>query len=185
MTGTNQTQSQVNDINKVCDKFINSLGNGRGALSHLHTLAVSVAKSRDTTVFANAIKRAESKGDANGVNAVKFVVRELFPGVKVQKDTKANRLTFQIKGIKENKDVLKGLREACEDKLSIRGSEWKLRVKPKEERGHVQITPEKAQELVDRDAKSRFETIQEMEAYAEALKRKIAALKAEEKKADK
>lgn len=124
------TQTQVNDIKAVEDKFINGLGSGVSAAEHLATLMESVSVSRDTTVIARVLSRAENKGDTAASGVIRFVTGQVFPGAKIvkPKDTKGVP-TLKIKGINADTAAIARLKDAVERKLSIRHSTFRKVVK--------------------------------------------------------
>lgn len=124
------TQTQVNDIKAVEDKFINGLGSGVSAAEHLATLMESVSVSRDTTVIARVLSRAENKGDTAASGVIRFVTGQVFPGAKIvkPKDTKGIP-TLKIKGINADTAAITRLKDAVERKLSIRHSTFRKVVK--------------------------------------------------------
>lgn len=124
------TQTQVNDIKSVENNFINGLGSGVSAAGHLATLMESVSVSRDTTVIARVLSRAENKGDTAAGSVIRFVTGQVFPGAKIVKAKDSKGVpTLKIKGIEADAEAIARLKDAVERKLSIRHSTFRKVVK--------------------------------------------------------
>lgn len=164
----------------ACDKFINGLGNGRGALDGLASLFEAVSVSGDTTQCVRAIQRAKRKGDQFGEQAVRFMMGQVFPGFKTEKD--GEKFKFKTAKIKPVLSAVQGLRKAADANLSIRSSAWKKSVKPMDDdTPREAINSDNAPKLVEKMNKARtFKdmTPEEMLALAHALETAAKVAKA-------
>jgi len=107
----------INDIMKVEGQFYASLGNGKAALEHAATMINAVVTSRDTTVLRKAIKRAGQKGDDRAVQALKLIIRNVWPGASYSKDGE-----IKIKGIRADSDAVDTMNTLVSDGVSLRGT---------------------------------------------------------------
>lgn len=112
----------TNDIKKIEDKFISNMGSGVGAASALFGLVQNAAKSEDGRHLASAIARLASKGDAQGVNAVRAVIGAIFVGAKVKKAKDKKTIVLSLKDAKFDDAAMQRLHEGVAAKLSIRST---------------------------------------------------------------
>lgn len=119
----------TNDIKKVEDRFVNSLGSGEGAARSLLEMIEAVSVSRDATVLSRAIIRAESKGDTSAASLVRFVVGEVWKGAKLTRSKDKKSISIKIKGVQACEDTIGRLRDGVDRKLSLRHSTFRKVVK--------------------------------------------------------
>lgn len=180
------TNTLKNNTAAVEKKFINAMGSGRGLMEYMRDLSVSVADSRDTTVFLRIWQSAHNRGDVQVCSAIVLVVRNLFPGVKASfvsgKDKKGQvrKPSIKIADCKANPDVLKALNTAVDAKLSLRGPAWRQLVEPKSDE-RAEVTREVADKMVAAQIKSksldRGELLALAAAYQAAAKKMLEAEK--------
>jgi hypothetical protein len=118
---------------KLESKFYSSLGNGAAALQYAVEMINSVVASRDTTVLSKAITRAVKKGDDKAAQSVRFMVRQVWPGVKSGKD-KAGQVSIKIKGIDHDEEAIQTLKSLVSEGASLRGTKLTKTFKSDEEK---------------------------------------------------
>tara|TARA_R110000744_G_scaffold322793_1_gene428750 strand:+ start:360 stop:851 length:492 start_codon:yes stop_codon:yes gene_type:complete len=129
-----------NDIQAIEQNFIDAMGNGVDATTHLSSLFEASIVSHDFRPISNIINALNRIGDASGSRVVRSVFALIFPDSTVKK-TKDGRgvvvgAGFDANGLSLDTAALDRMRGAVADKLSIREALVK-RVKGKVEKPDV------------------------------------------------
>lgn len=112
----------TNDMKAVETKFVTAMGSGVGAGIALNTLIKNVITSGDGRCLASAIARLKSKGDDQGVAAVRSIIGSIFDGAKLKVAKDKKTITLSLKDAKVNTEAAQRLHEGVEAKLSIRST---------------------------------------------------------------
>lgn len=162
-----EVNAQPNNMQTVLDRFIKNLGSGVSCGTDLSVLMHDVANTRDTTVVARAIYRAEKKSDDQAASTVKLVTGQVFPGAKITKN-EGKPPTIKIKGIEADTDALERIKGAAERKLSIRHATYRKAVKPPVE--EAEEKPFDAKAWAERAKKAHPGEVEAMIAALQALR---------------
>ena len=120
----------VNNIDTVGSNFFRNLGDGVKAAANLQEMVLSVVKSRDTTILARSMYRAEKeKNDTNASAAIRIVVGEVYPDAKLHKNKETGEYKITIKGCEANPDALTRLATVVEKGLSLRHATFRKTMK--------------------------------------------------------
>ena len=138
----------TNDIKAIENKFISNMGSGVGAASALQGLIRDAVTSSDGRHLASAVARLTTKGDTQGVAAVRSIIGAIFPGAKMKKAKDKKTIVLSLKDATFNDDAMQRLSDGVEAKLSIRSTLVK-RVKGDTEKKEL-VLSEYAAKLVKR-----------------------------------
>lgn len=138
----------TNDIKSIENKFITNMGSGVGAASALQGLIVAAVTSSDGRHLASAVARLATKGDTQGVAAVRSIIGAIFPGAKMKKAKDKKTIVLSLKDAEFNDEAMQRLNVGVADKLSIRSTLVK-RVKGESEKKEL-VLPDYAAKLVKR-----------------------------------
>lgn len=111
-----------NDIKAIENKFVTNMGSGIGAATSLMDLVSAAATSGDGRHLASAVARLTTKGDTQGVNAVRSIIGAIFPGAKLKKAKDKKTVVLSLKDAQFNDEAMLRLRQGVADKLSIRST---------------------------------------------------------------
>ena len=112
--------------------FIRAMGNGVDATRELTILVKDAQTNRDLTVINNSLASLAAIKDMKGVQAVRRIMKAVFPKVKLEKNKAGVTSLVLPKGAKADKEALERLSECAKRGLSIRDNLVK-KVENKEE----------------------------------------------------
>jgi len=140
--------TMTNDIKAIENKFVDAMGSGVGAGAKLAELVKNAITSQDGRHLASAIARLGTKGDTQGVTAVRSIVGAVFDGAKIKTAKDKKTIVLSLKDAVVDVDAAKRLDEAVAKKLSIRSTMVK-QVKGDTEKKALDL-PDYAAKLVKR-----------------------------------
>ena len=123
-------------------------GWGVGAAAALLELVKDTVGTGDGRYLASAIARLNTKGDKQGVNAVRAIIGAIMPGAKLGKAKDKKTIVLSLKDAKFDDDAMQRFDAAVGEKLSIRSTLVK-RVKGDTDKPEF-VLPEYAAKLVKR-----------------------------------
>ena len=138
----------TNDIKAIENKFISNMGSGVGAASALQGLIRDAVTSSDGRHLASAVARLTTKGDTQGVAAVRSIIGAIFPGAKMKKAKDKKTIVLSLKDAKFDDAAMQRLSDGVDRKLSLRSTLVK-EVKGETEKADF-VLPEYAAKLVKR-----------------------------------
>ncbi len=114
--------TQTNDIKKIENAFITSMGSGKQAAIKLAQLIDMSKTSEDSRSLANALTRLRKADDATGYSATKKIILAIFPKATAKPSKDKKTIVIKDMMVQVNDDAINRLIDGVKQGLSIRST---------------------------------------------------------------
>lgn len=114
--------TQTNDIKKIENAFITSMGSGKQAAIKLAMLIDMSKTSGDSRSLSNALTRLKKADDATGYSATKKIILAIFPKATAKPSKDKKTIVIKDMMVEVDNDAIDRLVDGVKQGLSIRST---------------------------------------------------------------